>query len=167
MSDYKKTYTLPFKFGIPNYSQAFLEETSAFKRLLKYIKRYFYIILRRQNKHEVFNILPSHNRILWINLSAPSLGDSLMDLSSRVMLKDKNIDLFTDKKNAILYDDDQVFSNVYTKQEKVCSSKYDLVIIDSYSTKSINIKSNLVFKYPLRVIVLILSLIQQIVQLIN
>jgi ADP-heptose:LPS heptosyltransferase len=148
MSDYKKTYTLPFKFGIPNYSQAFLEETSAFKRLLKYIKRYFYILLRRQNKHEVFNILPSHNRILWINLSAPSLGDSLMDLSSRVMLKDKNIDLFTDKKNAILYDDDQVFANVYTKKEAVGSSKYDLVIIDSYSTRSINIKSNLASTTP-------------------
>ena len=143
MSGYKKTYTLPFKFDIPNYSQAFLGETSAFERWLKYIKRYFYILLRRQNKHEVFNILPSHNRILWINLSAPSLGDSLTDLSNRVMIRDRSIDLFTDKKNAILYDDDQVFLNVYTKKEEVGSSKYDLVIIDSYSTKSINIKSNL------------------------
>jgi len=143
MLGYNKIYTLPFKFDIPNYSQAFLEETSAFGRWLKYIKRYFYILLRRQNKHEVFNILPSHNRILWINLSAPSLGDSLMDLSNRVMIRDKSIDLFTDKKNAILYDDDQVFLNVYTKKEEVGSSKYDLVIIDSYSTKSINIKSNL------------------------
>ena len=143
MLGYKKTYTLPFKFDIPNYSQAFLGETSAFGRWLKYRKRYFYILLRRQNKHEVFNILPSHNRILWINLSAPSLGDSLMDLSNRVMIRDKSIDLFTDKKNAILYDDDQVFLNVYTKKEEVGSSKYDLVIIDSYSTKSINIKSNL------------------------
>jgi len=148
MSDYKKTHTLPFKFDIPNYSQAFLEETSAFKRWLKYIKRYFYILLRRQNKLEVFNILPSHNRILWINLSAPSLGDSLMDLSNRVMLRNKSIDLFTDKKNAILYDDDQVFSNVYTQKEEVGSSKYDLVIIDSYSTKSINIKSNLASTTP-------------------
>ena len=143
MSGYKKTYTLPFKFDIPNYSQAFLGETSAFGRWLKYIKRYFYILLRRQNKHEVFNILPSHNRILWINLSAPSLGDSLTDLSNRVMIRDRSIDLFTDKKNAILYDDDQVFSNVYTKKEELGKSKYDLVIIDSYSTKSINIKSNL------------------------
>jgi len=143
MSGYKKTYTLPFKFDIPNYSQAFFEETSAFKHRLKYIKRYFYILLRGQVKHEVFNILPSHNRILWINLSAPSLGDSLTDLSNRVMIRDRSIDLFTDKKNAILYDDDQVFSNVYTKKEELGKSKYDLVIIDSYSTKSINIKSNL------------------------
>ena len=65
MLSFKKTYILPFKFDIPNYSQAFLEETSAFERWLKYIKRYFYILLRRQNKHEVFNILPSNNRILW------------------------------------------------------------------------------------------------------
>jgi heptosyltransferase-2 len=148
MSGYKKTYKLPFKFDIPNYSQAFLEENSAFKCWLKYIKRYFYILLRRQNQHEIFNILPSHHRILWINLSAPSLGDSLMDLSSRVMLRGKSIDLFTDKKNAILYDDDQVFSNVYVQQQKVDGLKYDLVIIDSYSTRSINIKAKLAPSTP-------------------
>ena len=47
MSDYKKTYTLPFKFDIPNYSKAFLEETSAFERWLKYTKRYFFVFENR------------------------------------------------------------------------------------------------------------------------
>lgn len=143
MSSYKKTYTLPFKFDTPNYSQALLEETSAFKRWLKHIKRYFYILLRRQNKHEVFNILPSHNRILWINLSAPSLGDSLMDLSSRIMLKGRKVDLFTDKKNADLYKNDSIFTTIYTDKKQVGNNKYDLVVIDSYSTRSIHIKADI------------------------
>ena len=143
MQGYKKTYSLPFKFDIPNYSQLFIEENSSLKHYLKYLKRYIYIFLKRQNKHEVFKILPIHNKILWINLSAPSLGDSLMDLSNRVMLRDKNIDLFTDKKNANLYENDQIFSNVYTLIEEVGKLQYDLVIIDSYSTRSIKIKSNL------------------------
>jgi ADP-heptose:LPS heptosyltransferase len=143
MSSYKKTYTLPFKFDIPNYSQAFLEETSAFKRWLKLIKRYFYILLRRQNKYEVFNILPSHNRILWINLSAPSLGDSLMDLSSRIMLKGRKVDLFTDKKNACLYKNDFIFTTIYSDKKQVGDNKYDLVVIDSYSTRSIHIKADI------------------------
>ena len=47
MSGYKKTYTLPFKFDIPNYSQAFLEETSAFERWLKYIKRYLLYFIKK------------------------------------------------------------------------------------------------------------------------
>ena len=143
MSSYKKTYTLPFKFDIPNYSQAFLEETSVFKRWLKHIKRYLYALLRKQNKHEVFNILPSHNRILWINLSAPSLGDSLMDLSSRIMLKGRKVDLFTDKKNADLYKNDFIFTTIYTDKKQVGNNKYDLVVIDSYSTRSIYIKADI------------------------
>ena len=143
MSGYKKTYTLPFKFDIPNYSQAFLEETSAFKRWLKYIKRYYYILLRGQNKNEVFNILPEHNHSLWINISAPSLGDSLMDLSSRILLNDRKVDLFTDRKNANLYKDDSVFSSVFTQKKEVDKNSYDLVIIDSYSSRSVAIKATI------------------------
>ncbi len=143
MLDFKKTYTLPFKFDIPNYSQVFLEETFTYIRWLKYIKRYFYIFLKRQNKREIFNILSRHNRILWINLSAPSLGDSLMDLSSRIMLKGRKVDLYTDNKNADLYKDDFIFSTVYTDKKQVIKNKYDLVILDSYSTRSIHIKADI------------------------
>ncbi len=143
MSSYKKTYTLPFKFDIPNYSEAFLAETSDLKRKLKYIKRFFYILVKRQSRLEVFNILPTHNRILWINLSAPSLGDSLMDLSSRIMLKERKVDLFTDRKNADLYENDFIFSTIFTDIKQLTSKKYDLVIIDSYSTRSIRIKANI------------------------
>ena len=146
MSSYKKTFTLPFKYDIPNYSQVFLAETSVFKRRLKHIKRYFYIILRRQNKHEVFNILPSHRKILWINLSAPSLGDSLMDLSSRIMLRGRKVDLFTDKKNKDLYQNDFIFTAIYTNINQVKNNKYDLIIIDSYSTRSIQIKADIAYE---------------------
>ena len=143
MSSYKKTYTLPFKFDIPNYSQAFLAENSDLKRRFKHLKRYFYILLKRQNSLEVFNILPTHNRILWINLSAPSLGDSLMDLSSRIMLKERKVDLFTDRKNADLYKNDFIFSTIFTDIKQLKNKKYDLVIIDSYSTRSIRIKAEI------------------------
>ena len=140
MSGYRKTYTLPFKFEIPNYSKAFLKETSLIKRWLKYIKRYIYIEIKRQHKLEVFNILPQHKKILWINVSAPSLGDSLMDLSSRLLLKDCKVDLFTDKKNSDLYMDDFIFSKAFNDIKQLDECRYDLVILDSYSTRSIDIK---------------------------
>ena len=92
MLNYKKTYSLPFKCEIPNYSLAFIKKNSFFKIYLKYVKRYLYILLKRQNKLEIDHILNHHNSILWINLSAPSMGDSLMDLSNRVLLKDRSID---------------------------------------------------------------------------
>ena len=148
MLGYRKTYTLPFKFEIPNYSGDFLKKTSVMKRWLKYIKRYFYIVIKRQNKLEIFNILPKHKKILWINVSAPSLGDSLMDLSSRLLLKDYKVDLFTDKKNSELYKDDFKFSRVITDKNQVVDSKYDLVILDSYSTRSIQAKVKLASLTP-------------------
>ena len=148
MLSFNKTYTLPFKFSIPNYTQDFLDQTSVFKRWLKFIKRYLYIVLKGQKNLEVFKISPNHKNILWINISAPSLGDSLMDLSSRVMLKGRNVDLFTDKKNAHIYTDDHIFNNIYTKTESIYNSGYDLVIIDSYSSRSINVKSKITSTTP-------------------
>jgi len=100
-----------------------------------------YIFFKGQSRLEVYNILDKHKNILWINISAPSLGDSLMDLSSRTLLQNKNIDLFTDKKNSQLYLSDQYFKNVFVTVDEVSHKKYDLVIIDSYSTRSMRIKS--------------------------
>ncbi|CAC9600127.1 hypothetical protein [uncultured Gammaproteobacteria bacterium] len=144
MPKFSKTYILPFKFSIPNYTQNFLNQTSVFKRWLKFIRHYLFIILKGQKNLEVFTISPEYKNILWVNISAPSLGDSLMDLSSRVMLKSRNIDLFTDQRNAHIYTDDHIFNNIYTKIEDIKNPKYDLVIIDSYSSRSINIKSKIV-----------------------
>jgi heptosyltransferase-2 len=143
MPSFSKTYTLPFKCSIPNYTQDFLNQASVFKRWAKFIKRYLYIVFKGQKNLEVFSILPEHKSILWINISAPSLGDSLMDLSSRIMLEGRNVDLFTDKKNAHIYINDHIFANIYTEVTSVDGSKYDLVIIDSYSSRSINIKSKI------------------------
>jgi ADP-heptose:LPS heptosyltransferase len=140
MLGFKRTYKLPFKCYIPNYTQDFLADASLLRCRLKYIKRLLFLLIRGQKSLEVDNILSEHQRILWINLSAPSIGDSLMDLSSRILLKNKKIDLFTSKKNGNLYKNDQFFNSIFTKKDDVNRVKYDLVIIDSFSSRSINIK---------------------------
>jgi len=137
---FKRTYKLPFKSYIPNYTQDFLTNTSLLRCRFKYIKRLLFLFIRSQKSLEVDNILAEHQRILWINISAPSLGDSLMDLSSRILLKNKKIDLFTSKKNVNLYKSDRIFNSIFTKKEDLVRIKYDLVIIDSFSSRSINIK---------------------------
>ena len=103
MLSFKKTTTFQFKFQIPNYIDLYLKKENIYSRFLKFYRRYIYIKLKRQKNLELFSILPKHKKILWINISAPSLGDSLMDLSSRVLLRNKKIDLFTDKKNAHIF----------------------------------------------------------------
>jgi ADP-heptose:LPS heptosyltransferase len=143
MLGFRKTYTLSFKHEIPNFIPVYLKQTSLIFRWFKYTKRQLFLRLKRQARLELDEIMPTHNYILWINISAPSLGDSLMDLSSRILLKERNIDLFTNKKNAGLYRSDKVFRNIYTSENKVNPSQYDLVVIDSYSTRSINIKAKI------------------------
>jgi len=138
-SDFSRTYKLPFKYDIPNYTESYLKSASFFKRMSKFLRRYLYIFFTGQSKLEQNEILDNHKNILWINLSAPSLGDSLMDLSSRVLLENKNVDLYTDKKNAHIYLNDKIFKSVIIDENKI-EDKYDLVIIDSYSTRSLKIK---------------------------
>ena len=140
MLDFKKTYNLPFKYEIPHYIEGFLKQSILFSRWTKYFKRYLFIVLNRQKNLELFSILPKHKAILWINISAPSFGDSLMDLSSRVLLEGRNIDLFTTKNIADIYSTDKKFNNVYSNEEIVPRNKYDLVIVDSYSSRSIKVK---------------------------
>jgi heptosyltransferase-2 len=140
---FNKTFTLPFGFEIPNNSLLFMKKNSSILLRIKFIKRYFFMKFKNQLNLELDEILSHHQDILWINISAPSLGDSLMDLSSRVLLAERKIDLFTDKYNAKLYENDSIFSHVYTEIEELLVKKYDLVIIDSYSTRSIAIKNKI------------------------
>jgi ADP-heptose:LPS heptosyltransferase len=142
MPTFTKTTTLPFKYNIPSYKEQFLQSKSLLQRFIKFAKRYLYLLFNGNLSLEQQSITQSHKNILWINLSAPSLGDSLMDLSSRVLLKDKNIDLFTSTKNAHIYQNDKFFNNVITDGKKI-KNNYDLVIVDSYGSKSLKTK----FKY--------------------
>lgn len=140
MFDYKKTHTFPFRYEIPNYSSVYLKSQLMLNARIKYLKRCLYSFAKGQKSLELFNITNKHKKILWINISASSLGDSLMDLSSRILLLDKEIDLLTDKKNADLYRNDVFFCNVFTSQDQI-NNNYELVIIDSYSTRSIKLKT--------------------------
>ena len=146
MSNFKKTYTLPFKFEIPNYIKEFLNNRSLVISWIKFSKRFLFIFFKGQKNLEVFSISPKHQSILWINISASSYGDTLMDLSSRVLLKDRKLDLFITKKNVQLYTDDNIFNNVYSSESSIDATKYDLIIVDSFSTRSFNIKTKVASK---------------------
>ena len=140
---YKETFTLPFKEDIPCYLDAYQSQIKNPLRIIKYLKRYLYMILKREIKNERNEISLSQKKILWINKSAPSLGDSLMDLSSRTLMATKDIDLLTDKKNAPIYENDLIFKNTFCETENLKGKVYDLIILDSYSTRTIGLKNKL------------------------
>ncbi|ALE02775.1 glycosyltransferase family 9 protein [Candidatus Pseudothioglobus singularis] len=148
MFKFDRTYKLPFKYKVENDAIVYLQQNSIFKRYLKFIKRCFIVHLLRQYSLELDNISKKHKNILWINISAPSFGDSLMDLSSRVLLQNKNVDLFTNITDSSIYSEDEIFSNVFTDKKLIIKKKYNLVIIDSYSTRSLKVKFDIAPSTP-------------------
>lgn len=138
----RRTWRLPS--GVPSDVERFLSDDTSvhFKWCCKYLKRRIFSFLLVEFfgfKSEETKILPKHKKILWINWAAPSLGDSLMDLSARCMFEDRKLILLTHKNNAPLYIDDKYFSAVYTSTRELRSGPdsgpFDLVICDSFSPR--------------------------------
>lgn len=138
----RRTWRLPD--GVPSDVENFLSDnlSAHLKWVFKYLKRrvfYFVLVEHFGFTPEQKQILSKHKKILWLNLAAPSLGDSLMDLSARCMLEDRELILLTDQKNAPLFLKDRYFSAVYSSVRQLwidghCGS-FDLVICDSYSPR--------------------------------
>ena len=143
MLNFQRTYTVPFKYSIPNYISIHLQKVKLYSRAFKFLRRYLYLIFLRQKNLEISRILPAHKKILWINVSAPSLGDSLMDLSSRTLLSGRTVDLYTDEKNYNLYLNDKYFNKIFTNCNDLFTREYDLVILDSFSSRTIKIKAKI------------------------
>ena len=139
MLNYRELTTLlPNILFVPSSSSQFVK-SGAINRpywRLKFIKRYvvYWIIGRMFGLVREKNRIADAQRVLWVNFSAPSLGDSLMDLSARVLVADREVDLFTSRKNAKLYQEDPWFKQVFDCADQV-GRGYDVVICDSYAPR--------------------------------
>jgi hypothetical protein len=133
---FRRFWVIPTKDFVPSDQHCFLgDRLSKPSWLFKCVKRYLFFLLSGQVFFEVNNIPDSAGRILWVNLAAPSLGDTLMDVSGRVFLSGREVHLLTHKKNKELFASDPVFSRVFTNAAEIdpnCRKTYNLVILDSY-----------------------------------
>lgn len=146
---YSLSYNFNFSDLIPSEQKKYLQkEAWKFKRIFKFFRRYLYMYFTGQLKLERDSISSETKTILWINTTAPSLGDSLMDLSGRVLLKNYEVDLYTSSKNSILYKYDKIFKNVYDENNLNFDKNYDLIIVDSYSPRSMKIKNQYFKRTP-------------------
>ena len=146
---FNETFTPGFSAQIPGDITGFQNSTPFLKRLTKYLKRHLLLKLFGQISLESQLVPSSVKHILWINLSSPSLGDSLMDLAGRTLIVDHKLTLLTDTFTAKLYYADPYFQNIYTSSSSLTNQAFDHVLIDSYSTKSmlskIKIAKNITF----------------------
>ena len=139
----KRSWLLPEMF-VPSGQAQFLKSLERFPIhwFLKFAKRslFFHLVFPLIDRgKECQYIEDYHQKILWINLAAPSLGDSLMDLAARTLLANRQITLLTHSKNATLYVNDDFFERVVASVSDIRlilkSEKFDLVICDSYSPR--------------------------------
>lgn len=135
----EQTTTLPLGRCVPSGVDRFLIECEhgCWKWRFKFWKRWVVanVLINVFGGHQLDQIEARHRRILWINLAAPSIGDSLMDLSARVLLKQRQVDLLTHKKNVDLYVGDSWFHRVSDQPFDFKAEMYDLVICDSFSPR--------------------------------
>ena len=152
----RRTFEFGFPESIPSDRSRFLEkDVFRVKWAFKYFKRQLFFWLTSQALFERDHLPRQAGRrlnLLWINLAAPSLGDSLMDLAPRPLLDEFNVDLLTAGKNCQLYARDQWFQRV-TKDVGDCARwhrdcKYDFVILDSYSPRVLMQKLRVAFSLP-------------------
>lgn len=122
------------------------------KTAIRFIKRYFYMVLRRQVSLERDCIQESAKRILWINLTAPSLGDALMDTAGRCLMAGRSITLLTRSHNVGLFQSDPFFDHVFKVEDDewkiLRENVFDLVVLDSYSPRSVSLKAKLAPSTP-------------------
>ena len=138
----RPTYDLQVSQFVPSDQCDFVRQRVFRVRwFLKYVKRLALFFLSAQS----FRVwtdqgcLKDVQRILWINLAAPSLGDSLMDLSGRVMLREYDVDLLTSDKNENLYRADDIFSKITTNPRVARHwhqvQPYQVIIVDSFAPR--------------------------------
>lgn len=142
---FNQRFILGFNTKIPHHIEQFRGRESfisGLKQTIRTYRRFFTLFFSKQLPLELELIPPRAVKILWFNPSSTSIGDSIMELSGRSLLRDDKFELhlLSDRKNSSLYGEDRVFKKVFNDPNQILES-YDLILLDVYNTKSIRMKS--------------------------
>ena len=138
----RETYTPPFPQHLPSNVATFTAVEPVRKILWRRLRRSLWLAANGQARLERQRIAPTDRRILWIHRGHPQVGDSLMDMACRTLLRGRpgRIDLLTDAHLVALYAADDVLARVYGDADEAAADAYDLVIVLSASAQSLRDK---------------------------
>lgn len=141
---FAQRHTLPFRDFLPNTATEILARESFFwatSQNWRVLKRFLFLYFCRQTSLLSDALPPAPAKILWLNPSSTSIGDSLMELAGRALLHPAyTVDLYTDRWNASLYQHDSYFNQVITDPTQIKPEGYDFVLLDLFNTRSIRFK---------------------------
>ena len=137
-----KRLKLPCGFDIPNNSNEIKKNERLFqtiKETLKFLRKYIFFLFFGNAGNKKIIIPGNVKNILWIGNHSNSIGDSLMELAPRSLLGEYNVDLLAGNRNASVFKNDIFFRHVYT-DINMLTIKYDFIILDYFSTRSLRLK---------------------------
>ncbi|MCI3205542.1 MULTISPECIES: glycosyltransferase family 9 protein [Pandoraea] len=119
----------------------FLQRTSKFSVAKKYLHRRLRLALSGQAGREVRHVAPQA-RVLWIYGGKASVGDAVMDMSGRALLRDREgpVDLLIGSGLKAVFDGDDIFRNVYDDPAAVDPANYDVVVLQEFNYPTLRIK---------------------------
>jgi hypothetical protein len=138
----EETWTPPFPQALPSNAEQYAASVSWWKVARRRGLRELNMAWHGQGRLVRSHIDPAiHRRILWIHQGTPQVGDSLMDLAARVLLKGQveRLDLLTDAHLLDLYRHDEVFTEVASSPSTL-PRDYDLILLHSTSSRSVKDK---------------------------
>ncbi len=150
----KPCWAIECKEFVPSDSANFPgERHNLWRTSLRFLKRRLVFGITGQQRLMMHQFPSTTRRVLWINQTAPSLGDALMDTAGRILLSSFEVTLLTDKKNADLFRADPIFRNTFTNwteaKHQHDERPYDLIILDSFSPRSLRLKLRVAPNVPL------------------
>lgn len=118
---------------------AFFRRTSRFTVVKKHLHRR--MVMAGQARLEVLHIEPNQ-RVLWIYYGKHAIGDAIMDLSGRALLRDRPgpVDLLTTSSLKALFDGDDVFRHIYEGADRIDPDDYDVILAHEFNYPTIRLK---------------------------
>ncbi len=146
----RRTWTPPFSEPLASNVEEYIQRCAPVSVAWRYIRRKISLLLTGQHARERPTPLPQGLRILWIYKGTPQIGDAMMDLACRVLLKGhvKQVDLYTDPHLAALFKDDDVFGQTFSSAKEIDLTQYDCAIVHSYSSHCLKDKVRHFKKLP-------------------
>ena len=119
----------------------FMQRTSSLTVAKKYLHRRLRLAMSGQLRHEVRHIAPKA-RVLWIYAGKASVGDAVMDMSGRALLRDREgpVDLLVTPGLKAVFEGDDIFRNVYGDPSQVDAANYDVVVLQEFNYPTLRLK---------------------------
>jgi ADP-heptose:LPS heptosyltransferase len=146
-----KTNTPPFDKKLVTIKTQDYPRSNFIVQLARILRKYLLLFVSFQYKYLKQRISINEKNILWIHNTTENIGDSLMKTSSIRYLKSNgySVDLCVLPKLYDLYKNNSYCRNVIKLDNLAnLSEKYDLIILDSLSSKCMKIKMKYYYSKP-------------------